>query len=258
MKLDIQGISFNYNSIPVLQDVGMRVEVGELVALLGPNGSGKTTLLKCIAKMLKPRRGAVMVGGQRLEKLDSREVARLLGYVPQSANNVFPCSVFDAVLIGRRPRMAWGVRREDRVMVSHALEMMGLQHMANRSFNQISAGEQQKVLIARALAQEPDVLLLDEPTSNLDLKHQLEVLSTLRKVTREKGVSALIAIHDLNLASRFSDQIVFLKDGIVCDTGEPGHVLTTENIRSVYGVEAAITEHSGRPHVIAIGSVEQR
>jgi len=255
MKLDVRGVFFTYGSRPALDNVTLEVRAGEVVSLVGPNGSGKTTLLKCIAQMLKPRRGTVMVQGQSLNKAGTKDIAKLLGYVPQSANNVFPCTVFDAVLIGRRPYLAWGVKKDDQEIASKALYLMGLQHLATRSFNEISAGEQQKVLIARALAQEPQVLLLDEPTSNLDLRHQLEVLSTLRNAAKEKEISAVIATHDLNLASRFSDQVVILKEGKVCDAGEPMAVLTANNIRSAYGVEVAISENGGRPYIIAIAPV---
>jgi len=255
MKLEISNICFGYKSTPVLDSITMSVTSGEVVALVGPNGSGKTTLLKCIARMLKPKGGSIIIEGQNLDKVGPKDIAKLMGYVPQSATNVFPCTVFDAVLIGRRPYLTWGVGKEDRRIISQTLGVMGLQHMAERPFNEISAGEQQKVLIARALAQEPQVLLLDEPTSNLDLRHQLEVLSTLQKATKERRISAIIAIHDLNLASRFSDKIVFLKDRHIYDAGEPRAVLTVDNVRSVYGVEVVINDNSGWPHVMAIGPV---
>ncbi|MDY6834257.1 MAG: ABC transporter ATP-binding protein [Chloroflexota bacterium] len=253
MRLVVQGICFNYKSRTVLKDISMEIWPGQITALVGPNGSGKTTLLKCIAAMLKPNKGTIVVNGYDMQKVDSKRVAKSLGYVPQSAHNVFPCTVFDAVLIGRTPYMTWGVKKDDRIIVNEAMDSLSLLHMADRNFNEISAGEQQKVLIARALAQEPEVLLLDEPTSNLDLRYQLDVLTILRNVTREKGSSAIIAIHDLNLASRFSDQIVLLKDGSVYDAGNPQEVLTVDNIRSIYEIEVVIGEHLGRPNIMVIG-----
>ncbi|VUT24589.1 MAG: Cobalamin import ATP-binding protein BtuD [Candidatus Methanolliviera sp. GoM_asphalt] len=256
MKLEISGVSFDYNSRPVLKDVNIEVKAGEIVSLLGPNGSGKTTLLRCIDGMLKPKGGTVSIDGRDVKKMKQNDLAKLLGYVPQRAVNVLPCSVFDAVMIGRRPYIGWGSGKKDREVVFEILKLMGLGDMALRSFDGISGGEMQKVLIAKALAQEPAVLLLDEPTSNLDLRHQLEVLKIIGEVVKEEKVSALMAMHDLNLASRFSDRIVLLKEGKVYDVGDPGSVITQESIRSVYGVEAIVKENDGgRPHIIPLRAI---
>lgn len=257
MKLDIKGICFSYGSRPALKDVTMNMEKGGMVSIIGPNGSGKTTLLKCIDKMLKPERGSILIEDKDVAKMGTMEMARLLGYVPQSAGNVFPCTVFEALLIGRRPHLSWGVGEKDRKIVSQTLELMGLEDMAMRMFGELSGGERQKVLIARALAQEPEVLLLDEPTSNLDLRHQLGVLGLLNDVVEKKGILAIMAMHDLNLASRFSHQMVVLRKGEVYAAGEPKSVLTPENIRLVYGVEAIVGNNSGAPHIIPLRPVEE-
>ena len=257
MKLDIKGICFSYGSRPALKDVTMNMEKGGMVSIIGPNGSGKTTLLKCIDKMLKPERGSILIEDKDVAKMGTMEMARLLGYVPQSAGNVFPCTVFEALLIGRRPHLSWGVGEKDRKIVSQTLELMGLEDMAMRMFGELSGGERQKVLIARALAQEPEVLLLDEPTSNLDLRHQLGVLGLLNDVVEKKGILAIMAMHDLNLASRFSHQMVGLRRGEVYAAGEPKSVLTPENIRLVYGVEAIVGNNSGAPHIIPLRPVEE-
>jgi iron complex transport system ATP-binding protein len=164
--------------------------------------------------------------------------------------------VFDALLIGRRPHLSWGVGEKDRKIVSQILELMGLEDMAMRMFGELSGGERQKVLIARALAQEPEVLLLDEPTSNLDLRHQLGVLGLLSDVVEKKGILAIMAMHDLNLASRFSQRMIVLRRGEVYAAGEPKSVLTPENIRLVYGVEAIVGNNSGTPHIIPLRPVE--
>jgi iron complex transport system ATP-binding protein len=257
MKLDIKGVCFSYGSRPALEDVTMNMEKGGVVSIIGPNGSGKTTLLKCMDKMLKPERGSILIEDKDVTKMGTREMARLLGYVPQSAGNVFPCTVFEALLIGRRPHLSWGVGEKDRKIVSQILELMGLEDMAMRMFGELSGGERQKVLIARALAQEPEVLLLDEPTSNLDLRHQLGVLGLLADVVEKRGILAIMAMHDLNLASRFSHQMVVLRKGEVYAAGEPKSVLTPENIRSVYGVEAIVGNNSGAPHIIPLRPVEE-
>jgi len=257
MKLVIRGVSFSYGSINALEDISMDVEDGEVVSLVGPNGSGKSTLLKCINKILKPRTGAILMAERDVKTLRLKELARLLGYVSQSATHAFSSTVFDAVLLGRRPHVSWGVAVRDKEIVSRILVMVGIEGLAMRQFNELSGGERQKVLIARALAQEPQLLLLDEPTSNLDLRHQLEVLGLVSKAAKESGISVVMAIHDLNLASRFSDRLVFLKEGRVYAFGEPQQVLTSDIIRAVYGVEAVISKDSGRPHIILLAPVPQ-
>lgn len=255
MKLEIKGVSFSYGSKPALDRVSMSVEGGETVSLVGPNGSGKTTLLKCINRVLRPNRGTVLVEGKDVGKIKLRGLARLLAYVPQTDAHTFPSTVFDTVLLGRRPYVNWGISSRDKETVSYVLSLIGLEGMALRQFNELSGGERQRVLIARALAQEPQVLLLDEPTSNLDLRHQLEVLEIVRSTVKEKGIAAVMAIHDLNLAARFSDKLIFLNKGKIHDAGKPAKVLTQENIRSVYGVKAVISKDSGTPHIIPIAPV---
>lgn len=255
MKLDIKGVSFNYNSRPVLKDVTLGAESGKIVAIVGPNGSGKTTLLKCIDRILKPKIGTILVEGQDISKMDIKKLAKLLSYVPQSSDNVFPYTAFDVILIGRRPHLSWGVGKNDREIVSQALESMGLSQMAFRPICELSSGERQKVLIAKALAQESQVLLLDEPTSNLDLRAELEVLGLIQRAVEERRIAAMMAIHNLNLASRFSQKVILLKEGEVYAAGEPSSVLTPENIRSVYRVEASVESNKGLPHIIPLRPV---
>ncbi|RJS83904.1 ABC transporter ATP-binding protein [Candidatus Bathyarchaeota archaeon] len=254
MKLEIRGVNFSYDSRPVLEDVTMSVDEGNVVSLVGPNGSGKTTLLKCINKILKPKKGVVLVEEKDVREMKLKELAKLLGYVPQISVSSFPSTVFDTVLLGRRPYINWSVSPKDREIASQTLALMGIEDLALRHLNELSGGERQKVIIARALAQEPQVILLDEPTSNLDIKHQLEVLGIIRSVVKKKRIAALIAIHDLNLASRFSDKIILLHKGKIYDAGEPAKVLTQENIRIVYGVEVEIN-NSGTPYIIPLTPV---
>lgn len=255
MILEVKGVQFGYKSRLVLKDISLNVSGGEVLSLVGPNGSGKTTLLKCMNRILKTQKGTVFVAGRDVGKMKTKEMARAMGYVPQSANSSFPLTVFDTVLLGRTPHVTFKVNERDKEMVFSALTMMGLEAMAFRTFNELSGGERQKVLIARALAQEPEVLLLDEPTSNLDLRHQLEVLGTIASLVKGKGLLAVIAIHDLNLASRYSDSIVMLKDGVIYATGKAGEILNAANIREVYGVDATVNGDSGRPYVIPLAPV---
>ncbi len=258
MKLEIVGVSFSYGSRPALEDVTMNVGEGDVVSLVGPNGSGKTTLLKCINKILKPKKGVVLVGERNVREMKLKELAKLIGYVPQIPTRSFSFTVFDAVLLGRRPYINWSVGPKDKEIVSQVLTLMGIEDLAPRYLNELSGGERQKVIIARALAQEPRVLLLDEPTSNLDIKRQLEVLGIIRSVVKEKRIAAVIAIHDLNLASRFSDKIILLYRGRIYDAGEPTKVLTKDNIRTVYGVDVEINNNSGIPYIVPIAPVIRR
>ncbi|MCL0083968.1 ABC transporter ATP-binding protein [Dehalococcoidia bacterium] len=252
MKLEIKGIRFSYGSRPALKEVTFSVKGGEVVGFVGPNGSGKTTLIKCIDRILKPKAGVVLVNGGEIRKMTLHERSRLMAYVPQSGHSVFSSTVFDTLLLGRKPYISWGLSQRDKEVVSQAISLMGLEDYTLRQFNELSGGERQKVLITRALVQEPEVLLLDEPTSNLDLRHQIEVLNIIRWVAREKGITVLMVLHDLNLASRFSDRLVMLKEGKVWAEGTPAEVLTPENMRQVYGIEATVYRNSGHPHVIPL------
>ncbi|MEW6102234.1 MAG: ABC transporter ATP-binding protein [bacterium] len=252
MKLRIKDVYFSYNSVEALRGVSLEVGDGEILALVGPNGSGKTTLLKCINRILKFKIGKILVKEKNIKQMKSQEIAKLVGYVPQDANSSFYSTVFDTVLLGRRPYITWSVSTKDKEVVAHLLNLMGLEGMATREFSQLSGGERQKVVIARALAQEPEILLLDEPTSNLDLRHQLEVLDLITNIVDKRGISAIMAIHDLNLAARYSHKVMMLKEGGVFSAGEVEAVFTEENIREVYGVEVKVSNSAGRPHIIAL------
>jgi len=255
MRLEIQGVRFSYGSTPALKDVSIEVREGEVVSLVGPNGSGKTTLLKCINKILSPQKGTILLAGKDVSKVSLKELARLAGYVPQSGVRSFPTTVFDTVLLGRKPYLGWTVSTRDKDVALNLLQLMGMEDTVLRDFNELSGGEKQKVLLARALAQEPAVLLLDEPTSNLDLRHQLEVMDLICSLVKRNGVSAIMAIHDLNLASRYSDRVILLKKGLIYAAGEPRLVLVPENIREVYGVDTIVNQNSGKPYIIPLAPV---
>ncbi|MGD9158612.1 MAG: ABC transporter ATP-binding protein [Desulfobacteraceae bacterium] len=253
MTLKVKDLYFNYNKSEVLRDINLDVEKGEVASLVGPNGAGKSTLLKCMNRILRPDKGNIMIDGEDLENMSLKKMACFLGYVPQTAYHTFPSTVFETVLLGRRPYVNWTVGPENRDIVYEMLIAMNLDHLALRQFNEISGGEQQRALIARALAQEPRVLLLDEPTSNLDLRHQLEVLDHVVSIVKEKGISVIMAIHDLNLASRYSDRIIFLNKGEIHMSGTPEETLVSKNIRKVYEVETMVNNDSGRPHIVPVG-----
>jgi len=241
LKLVINRLSFSYKSIAALKDVELELGLNEVMSIVGPNGSGKSTLLKCIDRILKPNNGAVLIDGRDAANIRLGELSKIVGYVPQSSTSTFPFTVFDVVLMGRRPYIRWSVSESDKEIVAEILNFLGISELAARYFNELSGGEQQKVIVARALAQQPHILLLDEPTSNLDIKHQLEVLSIVKGLTRSSQLSVIMAMHDLNLASRFSDRMLMLKRGCVFAVGTPESVLTEENIESVYGVKSHVT-----------------
>ncbi|MCW4016511.1 MAG: ABC transporter ATP-binding protein, partial [Candidatus Bathyarchaeota archaeon] len=238
MNLEINNLSFSYNGFSALDRVNLTVELGEVVGIVGPNGSGKSTLLKCMNRVLKTKQNTVMIDGKDVSTIGLKELAKLMGYVPQSSKNIFPFTVFDVVLMGRRPYIQWSLGRKDKEIVAQILEYLGIAHLGMRYFNELSGGEQQKVIIARALAQQPEIMLLDEPTSSLDIRHQLEILCILRTLAQSKHCSVIISIHDLNLASRFSDRLMLLKKGAIFAAGPPDSVLTEENIEAVYGIKS--------------------
>ncbi|MFW6048000.1 MAG: ABC transporter ATP-binding protein [Candidatus Natronoplasma sp.] len=244
MILDIKDLSFSYDGQEkVLDDVSVSLDEGEILAVIGPNGSGKTTLIKCIGNILTAQKGSIELDRKRLDSYERKEIARKIGYVPQVESKGFPSTVYDTILMGRKPYISWEPSERDLEIVSNIIEKLGLEPISMKEINELSGGQRQKVFVARALAQQPDLLLLDEPTSDLDLKHKLEVLNIIRQQV-DQGISAILAIHDLNMALRYSDKIVMLKEGNVFDSGGLD-VVTQENIEAVYGVKVYITEHEG-------------
>jgi iron complex transport system ATP-binding protein len=252
MSLTVSNLTFGYKQNKIIHDLNFQTKAGDVVSLVGPNGSGKTTLLKCIAHIHKAWTGNVTVNGIKLDKLDSKELAKIVGYVPQDTGSSFPISVFNAVLLGRTPYVRFNAADTDIDVVTDCLCLMGLSELSFRMMNELSGGERQRVFIARALAQEPQVLLLDEPTSNLDLKHQLETLRIVRNIAIKRGLIVVMAIHDLNLASRFSDRIVMLKKGIIFAQGSSADVINSENIQLVYDVSALVHIENGKPFVMPL------
>lgn len=250
MELNIDGVGFSYPSKKVLNDVSANFEGPQLVAILGPNGVGKSTLIHCIDRILKPSEGHVMLDGKDTYEYHMKEMAKKVGYVPYASSDMFPMSVVDAVLLGRHPHSNWKSTKDDVRLVFSVLKRLGIDELAKSQFNELSAGQHQKVMLARGLVQEPEIMLLDEPTANLDVKHQLGVTRILRDIAHEDGVLIIMICHDLNIAAKYADSIIMMKDGTIFATGTPEEVLIEENIRAVYDVECRIIEDQGRPHVI--------
>ena len=255
MKLKVSNVKFGYNSTPVLDDISFELNSSEIIGIVGPNGAGKSTLIRCIDNILKPLQGSILLDGADINAMARMEIAKCMGYVPQTTHRVFPATIFDTVLMGRRPHLGWKSSDQDIDIVLEILELLGIMEFAMRDFNEISGGQQQKVLIARALAQDADILLLDEPTSNLDIRHQLEVMNIMKDIVHKKGISAVMAIHDLNLASRYTDRILMMNGGRIFAAGDPESVLTNKNIKRAYGVEALVKSDGDKPYIIPIRPV---
>ena len=251
MILSVDGVEFAYRSRKVLNNIKFEVKRGEVVSILGVNGAGKSTLLKCINKILKPKRGTILIDNFDINQLDSLELAKKVGYVPQRAEGNY-MTVFDAVLLGRKPHIKWEVSDRDIEITHKVLKLLNLEDYALRYTNELSGGELQKVIIARALVQEPQILLLDEPTNNLDLKNQLEVMRIIRDISKSQNIASIVVMHDLNLALRYSDKFIMLKDGVIYAEGGK-EIINPENIRAVYGVDAYIENVKGIPVVVPIG-----
>ncbi len=250
MNLIVEGLSFKYPSRRVLEDVSFSLNKGECLSILGTNGVGKSTLLKCISRILRQQGGKVIVMGDDARTLSGNEVARRIAYVSQR-HNMSSSTVFDAVLLGRKPHIKWDVTRQDLEVVHSVMKSLGLEDFALRNVDELSGGEAQKVVIARALAQQSDVLMFDEPTSNLDLKNQLEVIGIIKEIVRERRVSAIVTMHDLNMALRFADKFVLMKGGKIFAAGNTC-IITRENILAVYGVPVEIELRRDIPVVIPV------
>lgn len=235
--MKVEDLRFSWGDNLVIDSVDFIVKENELISILGKNGAGKSTLLKCLNKILRPSRGKILIQGEDITELDILTTSKKMSYVPQSITSNFSMDVFDVILLGRRPYINWSVGENDRNLVSKTIDKMGLSDFAFRRFDRLSGGEKQRVIIAKAVAQDPDLFLFDEPTSDLDLKNQIEVMKELRKiVSEENGKAAVIAIHDINIASRFSDRIMLLHEGEIISNGKPSDVLTPENIELVFEV----------------------
>lgn len=248
MVLSVENLKFSYDDYLVLEDINFKIKPGDFVAILGVNGCGKTTLIKCLNRILKADEGIILVEDSNLKNLNSREVAKLMGYVPQHVEKGY-LTVFDAVLVGRKPYIEWTLSKKDIEITKDILKLLDLDKYALRYINELSGGELQKVAIARALVQNPKILLLDEPTSGLDLKNQLEVMEIIKKVSKEDKISSIVIVHDLNLALRYCDKFIMMKEGNILVSGEMKD-LNAENIQEVYGVNVIFGENDGIPYII--------
>lgn len=256
MDIVVDDVCFSYgkgnSSVPVFKDLVLDIHGPQLVSIIGPNGVGKSTLIHCMNKILQPTEGCVYVGGMDVSKIDGKSLAKVIGYVPYTSSDSFPLNVTETVLMGRFPHSKWGSSGKDLEIVESVLKLLNIEDLALRSFNELSAGQHQKVMLARGLAQEPKILLLDEPTSNLDVRYQVEITRILRDLAHDKGIIIIMISHDINIAAKYSDNMIMLKNGGIYAVGKPSDVVTEDNIRFVYEIGCKVVDDNGRPHVILI------
>lgn len=251
-SIKIDDVSFSYNNVDVLKDISLEFSSSNLTCIIGPNGVGKTTLVKCINRLLKPNKGSITIDGEDLSTFSLLDLARRMAFVPNSVSSVFSMSVSEAILMGRYPHSGWVTSDYDLRVVEDIIHTMNLEDLTDRNFRELSAGQTQRVVIARGLVQEPEILILDEPTSNLDVKHQMDIMKFLNNYSKNMNIKVIMVCHDLNITSNFADRIIMMHNGRVFADGTAEQVMTEENIRNVYGVNSKIIDVDGRPHVIML------
>lgn len=259
MEVKMEDMCFSYGDIAVLHDINLLLNEHGLICIIGPNGVGKSTLIKCINKIHEPTKGTISIDENDISNIKLKELSKVMGYVPVTTSDGFSMTVLDTVLMGRSPHQKAGPTSEyDIRIVKRTLNMMGIRHLALRNFNELSAGQHQKVAIARGLAQTPRVLILDEPTSNLDVRHQIQVTSLLRDLAHDNEMMIIMISHDLNITSKYADKIIMMAPpGIIYQMGTPSEVIKVDTIRDVYGVNCRIVDDEGRPHVILMDALPE-
>jgi iron complex transport system ATP-binding protein len=254
IRIRVQDVALSYDGVEALSGVSFDVKKGDFLGIIGPNGSGKSTLLRCIASVLEPDRGAVLIDDNDVKEMGRREIARSVGVVPQSAPIDFAFTVRDVVLMGRTPHLDRfsSESKEDVAIAERAMRGTVVSSLSERAFDELSGGERQRVVIARALTQDPKILLLDEPTQHLDISAQYQILDLVRRLNRENQITVIAVFHDLNLASQYSDSLLLMTKGKVGGIGAVEKVLTPENVRESYGIDALIERHpvTGRLQVV--------
>jgi iron complex transport system ATP-binding protein len=253
--ISLSGVHFAYNGTPVIRDVNHHFGRGSFTAVMGPNGSGKTTLIKLLNGMLVPAEGRVTINGRSTSDYHARALAQEMAYVPQMQQNVFPATVFDTVLLGRNPYIRWSPGRDDRRIAAQILVRLGLDDIALKDINKLSGGQRQRVFIARALAQQPSIILLDEPTASLDLLHQHDVMQLLGELA-ESGITVVMAIHDLNLAIKYCTGFMILNNGDLVAAGGRD-IFTEKMLEEVYRVKVSMIDEDGRQYILPLGPLKK-
>lgn len=256
VNLEVCQVYFSYFDGFVLHDIDLFIGAGEMVGLLGPNGSGKSTLIKLASGVLKPKRGEIRLNGSDLGQLSRKSIAQSVAVVPQQFHIPFAFTASEVVMLGRTPffKALAEESKVDRQIVAGALELVGITELRQRLFGELSGGERQKVILAMALAQQPKLLLLDEPTAHLDIAHQVEILELVRSLNADHGLTVMSAMHDLNLAALYFDRLILLKEGRVSADGPPAQVLTEARIKEVFSASVRVEPHqvTGVPHIVIV------
>jgi iron complex transport system ATP-binding protein len=251
--IDVRSLSFRYHKDWVLENVSLHVEKGEILGVIGPNGSGKSTLLKILYRLVDPQQGDVSYEMVPLKKMTRMEIAKKVAVVPQETQLLFPFRVMEIVLMGRYPYLGHQMfeGKEDIEIARKAMEWTDILSLSERPMDELSGGERKRVFIARALAQEPEVILLDEPTTNLDIHHQIDFLDLILTLNQERGTTIVMASHEMNVASEFCDRLLLLRKGAIYRLGTPDEVITQENIEQVYGCRVWVDQNpaSGLPQI---------
>jgi iron complex transport system ATP-binding protein len=257
-EIELRNVSLGYRHRPVLSDLSFHVMPGEIVGLIGPNGSGKSTVIRALTRIIAPQRGQILLDGHDILTIDRQRLARLLGVVPQLPLLPSAFTGFEVVLMGRNPHLGLfeHEKGQDVEIAWRAMEMTGTQDLARRSVGELSGGQIQCLLIARVLAQETDAILLDEPTANLDIGRQIEILDLIKGLCRRQNLAVLAALHDLNLASQYCNRLVLISNGRLYRHGTPSEVVTSQNIAEVYGADHCVYSHpvNGLPVVLVNGA----
>lgn len=243
--LEVQNLKIGYGKELVLDGISFNIEKGKFVSIIGPNGSGKSTLLKTLNHLYIPWEGEILIDGNDINRLKKKELAKEIALVPQETNIDYEFTVEDVVLMGRHPHKGRFQKEDenDYKIINEALKMTNTLHLRDRVITEISGGERQRVIIAKALAQKPSIILLDEPTSHLDINHQIEILNLLKKLNKENGTTIILVIHDINLGVRYSDEIIMLNERKVLGIGSPEEVITKENIELAYNIKVVIEKN---------------
>ena len=235
MILEAEEISVRYGSHEVVHKISFSLRPGEVLCVIGPNGSGKSSLVKALAGVVEPSTGKLSLDGSPLSSRSKKEIARHIGYVPQTLHYLTSATVLEVVILGRKPHVQWSLSLHDLEVVEEAMKRVHVTHLTNKLLSETSGGERQRVFLARTLAQDPDIFLFDEPTSALDIKHQIEVFSMIKQLVAS-GKAVLVVVHDLNFAYHFADRILLMHEGRTVTIGEVDDVMTKERIQEVYGV----------------------
>lgn len=249
--LEAKDVTFGYKDVTILHDINLRFEEPGLVCILGPNGVGKTTFAKCLNRLNNISGGSITIDGTSIYDMHRRDIAKHIAYVPNSASSVFSMTVYDSILLGRTPVSGYNVSKSDIEAVAKAIEELDLDSLAAHDVNQLSAGQTQRVSIARGLVQESPILILDEPTSNLDVRYQMEVMRFLRNYARDNGIIIIMVCHDLNITAAYADRVILMFKGTIYADGAVQDVLTAENLKTVYRIDSRIVqEEDGVVHIL--------